>query len=399
MGFSLYIAKRYLGTKSKTNAINIITGIAALGVFAGAAALFIVLSGFAGLKAFSLSFTNEFDPDLKVIPYEGKTIRLHSSQINKLQNIKGISQYTQVVEEKVLLQFNNKHLPAFIKGIDENYLNVNAVDSSLIGGTWLHPKENQVVIGSGISRKLALGFAGYGDVLKLMVPKPGVGQLSSAQEAFESVSTLVIGIYSINEDLNHKYVFAPKALAQELLGYEPNEISGIELNLQPGTSEEGVKEQLYELFDYPVKIKNRIELNDKLYKMLNTENLAVYMIFTLVLIIALFNVGGAIVMSILDKRQNINTLYALGASSNKIKRIFLLQGSLLTFIGGILGLFLGYLIIVLQQQFHLIMITPTLPYPVEIEWQNLVLVLVTIMVLGVTASYIGATRIGKIING
>ncbi|MGO2357651.1 ABC transporter permease [Mesonia sp.] len=397
MSFSYYIAKRYLATKSKNSAINIITIIAGVGVFAGALALFIVLSGFAGLKEFSLSFSNEFDPDLKILPSSGKTIQIDSEQLGKIKQIEGVQAFSKIIEEQVLLSYNNKHTPAFIKSVDKNYLNVNPIENELIGGVWMHPLENQVVIGSLISKKLSLGIGGYNDALKVMVPQPGKGQVSDASDAFSSKSAVVIGVYSINEELNSKYVFAPYFFAEELLQLKKGEFSALELRLKAGVNEESVREELISMLGDDFIIKNRMQLNDKLYKMLNTENLAVYLIFTLVLIIALFNVGGAIVMAILDKQHNIRTLYYLGASAREIKRIFLLQGSLLTFVGGMLGLGLGIVIILLQLQFDLLMITTTLPYPVALKAENVFIVFATIMVLGIMATYMGATRISKVL--
>lgn len=395
MNFSLYIARRYLFSKSKNNAINIITIIAGIGVFAGALALFIVLSGFSGLKAFSLKFTNDFDPDLKILPASGKVIDFDSNTSEKLKTITGIQGYSKVIEERVLLNYENKNTPAFIKGVDANYNRITATDKSVISGHWFEQDKNRVVIGSGISKKLALGIGGYGDVLKLMVPKPGKGLITDPQKAFSSANTIVTGVYSVNEDLNSKYVFAPFSLAKKLLGLKDDELSAIELKLTPNADEDAVKKDVKEIFGDKVIIKNRIQLNDELYKMLNTENLAVYLIFTLVLIIALFNVGGAIVMSILDKRDNIKTLHNLGAVPRKLKRIFFLQGALLTFIGGVIGLGFGVVLVVLQLNYSFVMITQTLPYPVLLKFENIGIVFATIMVLGLVASYIGATRVTK----
>jgi len=399
LNFSYYIAKRYLFTKSKNNAINIITIIASVGVFAGALALFIVLSGFSGLKEFSLSFSNKYDPDLKILPKTGKYFTYSEEQQEKFQQINGIKVSSKIIEERVLLNFNNKNIPSsYIKGVDENYLNVNPVDSALLAGVWLHQDERQIVIGNGISRRLSIGVAGYGDLLKIFVPKPGKGQVTNPNDAFNTTSGTVIGIYSINEELDNKYVYAPFNLAQNLLELKENEISAIEISLTPEANEDDVREAIQNVFQQNVIIKDRIQLNDKLYKMLNTENLAVYLIFTLILIIALFNVGGAIVMAILDKQQNIKTLYNLGANIHQIRRVFFLQGTLLTFFGGILGLAIACIIILLQQQFSLVMITPSLPYPVLFEAKNLMIVFLTIMSLGLLASYIGSTRIKKVIE-
>lgn len=398
MRFPFYIAKRYLFSKSKNNAINIITLIAGIGVFAGALALFIVLSGFSGLKEFSVQFTNEIDPDLKILPEKGKTIVIDSVQAKKLRELESVAGYSKVIEERVLLNYNNRNTPAFVKGVDFNFNQVTATEESLVAGKWFQQGEERVVIGSDIARKLSMGISGFGDVLQLLAPKPGKGVISDPRKAFKSVNTIVIGIYAINEELDDKYVFAPFTIAQRLLSLQDNEVSAIEIKLAPKVKEKEAKAQLQEIFGEGVVIKNRIQLNDELYKMLNTENLAVYLIFTLVLIIALFNVGGAIVMAILDKRENIKTLFNLGAETRDIRRIFFLQGALLTFVGGVIGLSIGVLIILLQLKYNLVMITQSLAYPVMLKGENVALVFATIMVLGFTASYIGSTRVSKVLK-
>lgn len=398
MNFPFYIAKRYLFSKSKNNAINIITIIAAIGVFAGALALFIVLSGFSGLKAFSVQFTNEIDPDLKVLPHKGKLITFDSTKAEKLGQLAGIADFSKVVEERVLLSYEDRYTPAFIKGVDSHFNTVTATDQSVISGQWFDQDSQQVVIGSGIAKKLSLGVGGFGDALKLLMPKPGKGLVTDPGKAFKTAETTVDGVYNINEDLNDKYVFASLDLAKQLVKAKPDEISAIALKLSPGTKERTIKPKIRDIFGEEILIKNRIQLNDELYKMLNTENLAVYFIFTLVIIIALFNVGGAIVMAVLDKRNDIKTLFNLGATTRQIKQIFFLQGALLTILGGIIGLIAGVVLILLQQQYGMVMITQTLPYPVRMHYENMGIVLATIIILGFLASYVGATRVSKALH-
>mgnify|MGYP000515648617 FL=1 len=184
-------------------------------------------------------------------------------------------------------------------------------------------------------------------------------------------------------------------MAQHLLNYDENQITGIEFRLVSGADENTAKEKIQAILGDNVIIKNRSQLNDALYKMLNTENLAVYLIFTLVLIIALFNVIGSIIMMILDKKKTLNTLFNLGATLKDIKRIFFFQGSLMTLVGGLIGIFLGFIIILLQKSFALVMITSSLPYPVTIKFENFFVVFLTISVLGVLASKIASVRITK----
>ena len=393
MNFPFYIAKRYLFSKSSTNAINIITIIAAIGVVVGAMALFIVLSGFAGLKDFSLQFTNVFDSDLKIMPASGKTITFNSSSEVKLQSIEGVAAYSKIIEERVFLHFRDKNEIAYIKGVDENYAAVNPVDSMLVFDSWFSPNEKEVVVGIGTSQKLSLGTRDYGNLLEIYVPKPYKGQSLDPGQVFNKDRVVVAGIYEINEELNSKYVFSDIDFARSLLKIDSTRVSSVELKLVEGASEKNIRSQLSALFSEDVLIKNRIQQNDALYKMLNTENIAVYLIFTLVLIIALFNVIGSIIMMILDKRKNIKTLFNIGANLKDIRRIFFLQGALMTFLGGSLGILLGVIVVWAQLRFEFINITASLPYPVKLKAINILIVFVTITTLGVVASKIASSRV------
>ncbi|MFT4698501.1 MAG: lipoprotein-releasing system permease protein [Flavobacteriaceae bacterium] len=395
MNFSLYIAKRYLFSKSSNNAINIITGIAAVGVVLGAMSLFIVLSGFSGLKDFSLQFTDVFDSDLKIYPANGKTISFQDNLEEKINAVDGIISYSKIIEERVFLHYRGKNHIAYIKGVDTNYAKVNSIDSILYFDNWFSPNNNEVVVGFGTVSKLSLGTYDYSNALEIYVPKPGVGQITDPSKAFTKQNAVVSGIYQVNEDLDNKYVFSDIDFARSLLKLEKDKISTIEFKIDPLISEESIRNQLTTIFSEDIIIKNRIQQNDALFKMLNTENLAVYLIFTLVLIIALFNVIGSITMMILDKRKNIKTLFDLGAKISEIRRIFFLQGVLMTTLGGFVGILLGVIAVFLQLKFSFIMITSSLSYPVRLSVLNIVIVFITITVLGIIASKIASSRVRK----
>ncbi|MFN2262446.1 MAG: ABC transporter permease [Psychroflexus sp.] len=395
MNVSLYIAKRYLFSKSTNNAINIITGIAAIGVMTGALALFVVLSAFSGLKEFSLSFTNKFDPDLKVLPASGKSFQFDKQQRQALEEDVSVIAYSEVVEERVLLSFKNKNIPAFIKGVDSVYSSVNAIENSIFLGEWIGDNPYQVALGNDLSRKLSTGVRDYSAVLKFYVPKPGKGQIMDVRDAFRTANATVVGIYSINEELDKKFAFTDIEFARNLLKMKADEVTAVELKIDPEAELASTRKEIENIFGDTVQIKDRIQLNDSLYKMLNTENLAVYLIFTLVVIIALFNVIGSIIMAILDKRQNSKTLKHLGLTNLSIQRIFFFQGSLMTVLGGGLGLLLGVILVMTQVQFEWIMITPSLAYPVDLKLENLFIVFVTISALGILASYIASKSVLK----
>ena len=395
MNFSLYIAKRYFLSFSKNSSINIITGIASLGIIASSMALLIVLSVFSGLRDFSLSFTNASDPDIKMLPKSGKTILITAEQEKAIKNSAYISTYSKTVEERVLFYYNEKEHVAYLKGVDSLFTKSNSFSDQLYTGDWFETETSQVVVGYEISRKLSLGLFDFNNGLEVFSPKPGKGTIETPDEAFNKTVLQPVGIYAINEEIDNKYVFCDIAVCQKLLEYKKNQISSIEFKKKKNVSDEDAISELNTIFKNKTDFKTRIQLNDALYKMLNTENIAVYLIFTLVIIIALFNLVGALIMMILDKKSNLKTLYNIGTPVEKLQSIFLYQGSLLTLFGGLIGTLLGVLIVWIQQQYEIVMITPTLAYPVILELKNIGIVLFTILFLGIFASWIASTRVNK----
>lgn len=393
MNFPLYIAKRYVRSKSSQNAVNIINFITFLVIVIGSAALFLVLSGFAGLKTFSLSFTNAFDPDLKAQPAIGKVFSISPEQENDIANIEGIASYSKEIEEKVVLSFDKKMDIANIKGVDANYTITTGVDSTIYWGNWSIDNQ-QGVAGYGIMNTLGLS-PNDRKPLKVLALKPGSGSLSQGSKNIYNVLPMTIsGVYSVEASLDDKYVFIDLGLAQALLEKDNTKVSGINFKLADSDKESSVRERLITVLGEDILLKNRQELNSNLYKMLNTENLAAYLIFVLVLIIALFNVVGAIIMMILDKQQNSKTLFSLGATLKELRRIYFVQGILVTAFGGIIGVLLGSILIGMQLAFGMVTIG-SIEYPVEYQLQNVLIVLGTITVLGIIASKIASSRINQ----
>lgn len=394
MNFPFYIAKRYLFSKSSNNTINIITFIAAIGVVIGTLALFIVLSGFSGLREFSIGFLNTSDPDIKITSEKGKSFLFTDTLQLKIKNQQGIASYSKVIEERAFFEFHEKTHIAYIKGVDVNYTNVNSIDTTVYVGTWLQEEiPYGAVVGNGISSILSVGVFDFLEPLKIYVPKPGSGYITNPNNAFTEIHTQPIGVFALTDDIDKKYTFTSLEVAQELLGYKPEQISGLELKVTSIENRTKIIDELKTAFGNNFKVETREQLNAVFYKMLNTENLASYLIFTLILIIALFNVIGAIIMMILDKRDNLKTLYNLGATVKEIKRIFILQGFLLSVVGLIIGLTLGIILVLLQKEYHLFMITPNLAYPVEFNYTNVFTVIFTILILGFFASKIASSRI------
>lgn len=382
-------------SKSSKNAINIIARIAISAVVVGSLVLFIVLSGFSGLRDFSLQFTNIFDSDLKIYPVQGKTISFSETSENQLKNIEGIEAYSKVVEERIFLQYRGKNHIAYIKGVDENFKKIIPIDSILFLNKWLKQGQDEVVIGLGTSQKLSMGVLDYSNLLEIYVPKPGTGQITNPANAFTKRRVVASGMYSVNQDLDSKYVFSDINFARSLLNLDSTKVTSIELKLLPEANEKEIKQQIEAVFSEDISIKNRIQQNDGLYKMLNIENLFVYIFVSLIAAIAIFNIAGTIIMTILEKRGNIKTFSSLGLTVSEIRKIFFYKGLLMTLIGLLIGLSLGIILVLLQEQFGFVPITPTLPYPVRLEIINVIIVFVTILALGGIASKIAATRVSE----
>ena len=395
MNLSFYIAKRYAVSFSKNKAINIITGIASVGIIASTMALFVFLSVFSGLKEFSLNFANASDPDLRLETTTGKTFVVNPKQEELLKKSEAITSYSKIIEERVYFMYDNKELVAHIKGVDSRFIQVTDFNNHLYAGEWFENNSENVVVGADISRKLGLGLFDYNNGLEAYAPKPGKGNIENPNEAFNKVLLFPSGIYSINEELDSKYVFCSIDLAQNFLGLKNSEITNLEIKLKVGANENQVREELTSIFGKSIKIKNRAQLNDSLYKMLQSENLFIYLFSTLVVILTLFCLAGAIVMIIIDKRDNLKTLYNIGVTQTSIRTIFFTQGIMITMFGLFIGLGLAIGIILLQQHLSFIMITPTMPYPVLFEWQNMLIVIMTIVILGLISSWIASGTVNK----
>ena len=370
-----------------------ITIIASFGVIVGSLALFIILSGFSGLRTFSDSLLETSDPDIKITTSIGKSFLVTEDLQQKLFSNTAIKETSKVVEERVFLEYNEKTEIAFIKGVEENYTKISKIESALNVGTWLQQDfTNTAVIGRGISNKLSLGILSYGEPLKIMIPKPGKGFINP-RNPFYKIETQIVGVYSGTEEFENKYVFTAIERARDLLRFNENQVTAIELKLNDAQDSDAIAELLRNQLGQDFKVRTKAQLNEVFYKVINTENFVSYLIFTLIVIIALFNVIGAIIMMIIDKKENLKTLFNLGASLKEIKKIFILQGFLLTFFGMCIGLFLGIGLVFLQKKFELFMIVPNLAYPVAFRFTNLLIVFVTITVLGFIAAKIASSRI------
>ena len=395
MRFPLYIASRYFFTRSKQSVINIINYIALSVVLIATAALLIVLSAFTGLKDFGLSFSNVFDPDFRVEAVQGKVLEVDSVGLASMKQLDGILAVSGIIEDKVFLNYRDKNHVVYLKGVDSTYQKVIESDRFLSSGAWFSKELDEVVIGGGVAQVLSLGVYDYNDFLVLTVPKRSASA-TQLKEPFINKTALVSGIYSVSEELDKKYMFSNLSFARDLFQRKGNVYSSLELKVDPSLNRKQLEEQLQALLKTPIRIRSRTELNAALFKMLNTEQMAIYLIFTLVIIIALFNVVGALIMMILEKRPQLKVLYALGVQLKEIRLIFFYLGGMISWVGGGLGILLGTTLVLLQRYFPFLYVPGTnFPYPVRLELQNVAMVLLLLLVLGGLASAWATAQVGK----
>lgn len=397
MNFSLKIAKRYLFSKSENKTINFISWIAGLGVVVSTFALIVVLSAFAGLKEYSIQFTGPHDPDARILPLNGKVFMASKNQLKQLENLAEVHYISKVIEDRVLLDFKQKNTPAILRGVDAGFKNVVDAQNSIVYGSWME-NEYQVIMSNDLARTLSIGIMDPSGILSLMVPKTGKGQITDFNSAFRKSSASVSGIFSSNDDKEKNRMYSDINFARSLFNVGEDEVSMIEVKLVNPKSYSKVEEEIKSIFKGAVEVRNKLMINDELYRMLNTEYIAVYFICTLVVIIALFNVIGSVIMSVLDKKADIITLNKLGASQKTLVNVFKFQGFLMTLYGAIVGLLLGVLLLWSQIQWEWFMISYQLPYPVQIELQNIGIVIITVLSLGFLASYIASKRVKNIVS-
>lgn len=391
MQVPFFIALRYFFTKSKQTIINLINLISIGVVLVATASLFIVLSAFSGLKDFGLSFSNSFDPSVRVSASYGKILLLDSLQLEAINALDEVILASPVLEEKVFLSFNNKNQVALLKGVGDRYPEVVQIDSLIVSGNWFKNDFDEVVIGGGIANNLSLGIYDYTSFLTLSAPKRK-GGVGLRKNPFTKETALVSGIYFANEQLDKKYLFARVELARRLLQRSQGEYTYLEIKTVDNPNLNALEASLNEILSQDITVLNRAQLNAALYKMLNTENLAVYLIFSLIIIIALFNVVGSLIMMFLDKKPQLKILFAMGLTPKEIQRVFFYLGGLICWVGGGLGVLVGALLVFIQDYFPLLYVPGTsLPYPVLFELKNFLIVLFTILILG-TLTTAWATR-------
>ena len=369
--------------------------IAVIVISFSTASLFIVLSAFSGLKTFGLSFTNKFDPDYRIKPRSEKKLILSNEQLSKINLIPSVIESSPVLENKVVLNFKGKTMMAVLRGVGQNYSKIVQIDSLLISGSWFNAGYSEVIIGSSISRILNLGVYDYSDLLKITVPRKS-NKTTINFDPFKSETALVAGIYSSIDNMSRFYIFSDLDFARKIFQKKNDEFDFIDLKVQGSPDIEDLADEIFKLLDTPVNIESRKELNSAVYKMMNTENIILYFVFSLIVIISLFSLFGSIIIMYLDKKREFFIFHAIGIVPKQIWQIFFFLGCCISWVGSFLGFIMGFIIIIIQKNFPFIYVPSTsLAYPVEIQFENCLAVLLTVFILGCTTSLVATAGIRK----
>ena len=399
MRLSLYIAKRYLFAKKSRNAINVISGISAAGVTVGTMVLIIVLSVFNGLEDMVYSLFSTFDPDLEVRINEGKVFTPDSSQLLQLDAIEGIAGWSPVLEENALLRYDDKQYIATVKGVHENYPDITGLDSAMWDGEFMLRAENgrpHAIVGLGVANNLGVGLS-FINPLIIYVPER-LGKVTNPANAFVRYVIFPSGIFSVEQEYDSQYIYVPIGIMRELLMYS-DEVSALEIKFAPGAKEEQVQKDVEELFGPGYTVKNKYQQQEIFYKVMKSERLAIFFILTFIIIIASFNIIGSLTMLIIEKENDISVLRKLGANNELIKKIFIFEGWLISVIGTVLGLSLGFIVCWLQQELGFVKLQgDTLimdAYPVTMKTLDFIIVFITVLVIGYIAAWYPARYMSK----
>ncbi len=390
MNLSLFIARRYLISKKSNNAINVISWISIIAIAITTAALVIILSAMNGLTSVVADLYHAIEPDLKVTAVHAKYMEHTPELEKKIRSVKGISGISWCVEENALVKLDDKQAVVNVKGVDASFKDLTHFDTVVIDGVYRFEFKGQYygVFGKGVAHKLGVNVNNFLSPVSIYAPKRGKVESIDPEDAFNKLSISPGGIFGLHDDFDYRYVLIDLKAAQELFDC-PNSASSIEIGIDNNADMESVQAELQTVLGKDYTIKNRFQLNDVLFKTLETEKLWVFLILAFILVIATFNIIGALTMLIIEKKKDIKTLYNIGADQTFIRNIFMQEGFLITGVGAISGVIIGVCVCVLQQQFHLVKFDEGYVityYPIEMRGGDLIWVVGVVMLIGFLAA-------------
>lgn len=395
MRLPLFIANRYLLAKKSHNLINIITWISILGISVGSFALIVVLSAFNGLEKVISSMNNRLTPDLQISPVKGKTIDLTAFPLGRLKDIQGVEYVVPTITEDALFRANDKQHIGQVKGVGLEYQKIGRLNEIVFGGSDLMLADEDdhyfAVPGAGVAWYLGINAYSPYAMVRVYVPKRGNASQMSLENSFNSDVVTVRSVFATEQELDEKMVLVPFDMLSELLEYE-DKATNVEVFTTQNADINKVKKSVSAIIGAGYSVKNQQEQQETLYKIMRSEKWAVYVILTFILILATFNVVGSLSMLMIDKRKDTEILKAMGADNRLIQRIFLNEGLLISVAGGVIGLLLGIVLVLLQQQFGFIKFGTgggnyvVDAYPVLLKLKDVLLIFATILVVGCTSA-------------
>lgn len=392
MNFPFYIARRYLFSKKSTNAINVISGISVVGVAVASMALVVTLSVFNGFHDMVASFFTQLDPQLKITPAKGKTAVSNDSTLMRIRQLDEVAVATDVLEDQALAVYGDRQQMVTIKGVDDNYDKLTHIRQILEGdGDYaLHAADmNYGILGLGVAYQLGIGYT-YREPLKIYAPRrEGQINMANLQDGFVEDELYSPGVlFSIKQGkYDKRYIITAIQFTRHLFDRD-GELTSLELRLKPGSNFERVKAQIQEMAGTRFVVRDRYEQQEDTFRIMKVEKLMAYIFLTFILVIACFNIIGSLSMLMIDKRNDVVTLRNLGASDRQIIRIFLFEGRMISAIGAVIGIAIGLLLCLLQQQFGLIGLGSTEgsfvvdAYPVSVHPWDVVVVFFTVLAVG-----------------
>ena len=394
MNLSFYIAKRYLFSKKSHNAINVISGVSVCGVALATLALVCTLSVFNGFQDLVATFFTAFDPELKITAASGKVFDAYDERIEKLRKLSEIEVFSESLEDNAMVQYNGKQAMVVIKGVEDNFNQLTAIDSILYGrGEMVLYDEivDYAIPGVELTSILGTGIR-FLDPLEVYAPKRGT-QINVANPASSfNVSYLHSSglVFAVNQQkYDASYIITSLKFARDLFQYD-TQVSSIELKLKEGVDTDAFAHKIGGILGNDFVVQNRYEQQADTFRIMQVEKLISYVFLTFILLVACFNVIGSLSMLIIEKKNDVVTLRGLGADDRLISRIFLFEGCLISFLGALVGVVLGLTLCLVQQEFGILTLGTgnhagafvVDAYPVSVHWQDVLLILVTVLVIG-----------------
>ena len=379
--------------KKSHNAINIISFISVMGVMTGTMALIVILSVFNGFDALVRSLINSFNPDLKMVLTEGKSFVPEESMLEKIRKTPGVYDLSLVLEDKALVRYEKLQTIAVVKGVSDNYDKITGLDSMIVDGKYSLEMNGEpfALIGRGIKIYLNV-MVNSPRQMVLYVPRRNTDISADASRALSRKYISVSGVFSIEQDYDLKYIFVPIGFARDLFGYSPGEVNIIEIKLTPGANSERVQQSLMKITGNKFTLQNRYQQNEVFYKTMQAEKWAIFLILFFILIVASFNVIGTLTMLMLEKKKDMTTLSNLGADNRLLRRIFLVEGWMISASGAILGALLGLLICWIQMRYGVIRLQGSGSfiidaYPVVVKASDVIVTLIAVVIIGFLAAW------------